>query len=191
MRRPLKVLTPYEAKIAGALARTMYPRSELPPDHLQQRALEYVDAWMLAIPARERTLIRLMFVMFELSMPLFGPSRTKLFSQAEPEHQRAYLATWESSNLYFRRIALSGLRSVLSLAYFADADVQRLIGVQDGVEVLARQRARVADRPGPDIDPAANVMVIGDAVEAVRAQHVERERRERESGPAAASGGES
>lgn len=194
MSRAFKVLTSYETKIVGALAQTMYPRGgELPPDHQQQRALEYVDEWLMAIAGQERALVRLMFLMFELSMPLFGPSRTRTFSMAKPEHRRAYLSAWENSSLYFRRISMSGLRSVLTLAYFSDPDVQRLIGVESGAEVLRRQRAAsVADRPGPDIDAAANVAVLADAVEVVR--NIDRERREqqaREDGPAAASGGES
>lgn len=170
MGRPLQILSPAEAKIVAAIGQTMYPREgTIPIDATQARALEYVDAWLAALPLRERTMVRLMFVLFEVSMPVFGPSRTKTFSRADPDAQYAYLAGWESSRIYFRRASMFGLRSVFALAYLADPEVQRRIGVEDGVSVLRRQRAQqIADQPGPDIDAAANVAVLAEAVEAVR-----------------------
>ncbi|PRP95198.1 hypothetical protein [Enhygromyxa salina] len=192
MSRSFKVLTPIEARIVGALGQTMYPRGgSIPVDASGARAIEYVDEWLVALPKRERILLRLMFVLFEVAMPAFGPSRTKTFTRASPEAQYEYLCAWETSELYFRRAAMLGLRSVFALAYLADAEVQRHIGVDDGVEILRRQRAgttkspTIADRPGADIDPAANVAVLSEAVDAVRV--IERERR---AAAARASGGD-
>jgi hypothetical protein len=183
--RSLEILTPREAKIVRAIGQTMYPREgNIPIDGVEARAVEYVDAWLAALPQRERTLVRLMFVMFELSMPLFGPSRTRIFTRADPAAQYEYLAAWETSRLYFRRACMFGLRSVFAFAYLADAEVQRRIGVDDGVATLLRYReghreghraANVADLPGADIDPGANVTVLADAVDAVRS--LDRERR--------------
>lgn len=189
MNSALEILTPLEAKIVRALGQTMYPREgNIPIDSVDARAVEYVDAWLLALPLRERTLVRLMFVFFELSMPLFGPSRTRTFTRADPKAQYEYLAAWETSRLYFRRACMFGLRSVFALAYMADAEVQRRIGVDDGVVTLSRHRAQqgsVADRAGPDIDPGANVTVLAEAVDVVRS--LDLERRQNES--AAAAGG--
>jgi hypothetical protein len=187
--RALQILTPLEATIVRALGQTMYPREgNIPIDAVEARAVEYVDAWLAALPLRERTLVRLMFVMFELSMPLFGPSRTRTFTRADPASQYEYLAAWETSRLYFRRACMFGLRSVYALAYMADGEVQRRIGVDDGVATLRRHRAAsVADRAGADIDPDANVTVLADAVDAVRS--LDRERRAEPAGPAVAAGG--
>jgi hypothetical protein len=197
--RSLQILTPLEATIVRALGQTMYPREgNIPIDAVDARAVEYVDAWLLALPLRERTLVRLMFVMFELSMPLFGPSRTRTFTRADAAAQYEYLAAWETSRLYFRRACMFGLRSVFALAYMADAEVQRRIGVDDGVTTLLRHarhrdgQASVADRPGADIDANANVTVLAEAVDAVRS--LDRERRQssessESSGPAVAAGG--
>jgi hypothetical protein len=189
----LEILTPLEATIVRALGQTMYPREgNIPIDSVDARAVEYVDAWLVALPLKERTLLRLMFVMFELSMPLFGPSRTRTFTRANPAAQYEYLAAWETSRLYFRRACMFGLRSVFALAYMADAEVQRRIGVDDGVATLSRQRDRrasVADRAGPDIDPGANVTVLAEAVEVVRS--LDLERRQNESAAVAAGGAES
>jgi hypothetical protein len=197
--RSLEILTPLEATIVRALGQTMYPREgNIPIDSVDARAVEYVDAWLVALPLKERTLLRLMFVMFELSMPLFGPSRTRTFTRADPAAQYEYLAAWETSRLYFRRACMFGLRSVFALAYMADAEVQRRIGVDDGVATLSRHRdqrahrdhrASVADRAGPDIDPGANVTVLAEAVEVVRS--LDLERRQNESAAAAAGGAES
>lgn len=191
MNRSLQILTPLEATIVRALGQTMYPREgNIPIDAVDARAVEYVDAWLLALPVKERTLVRLMFVMFELSMPLFGPSRTRTFTRANAAAQYEYLAAWETSRLYFRRASMFGLRSVFALAYMADAEVQRRIGVDDGVAALSRHRgdrASVADRPGADIDLDANVTVLAEAVDAVRS--LDRERRQNESAGAAVAAG--
>ena len=177
MSRSLEILTPREATIVRAMAQTMYPREgNIPIDGVEARAVEYVDAWLAALPLRERTLVRLMFVMYELSMPLFGPSRTRIFTRADPAAQYEYLAAWETSRLYFRRATMFGLRSVFAFAYLADGEVQRRIGVDDGVATLRRHRAaNVADLPGADIDPGANVTVLTEAIDAVRS--LDRERR--------------
>lgn len=188
--RPLQILTPLEATIVRALGQTMYPREgNIPIDAVDARAVEYVDAWLVALPLRERTLLRLMFVMFELSMPLFGPSRTRTFTRADPAAQYEYLAAWETSRLYLRRACMFGLRSVFAFAYMADAEVQRRIGVDDGVATLRRHRSRresVADRLGADIDPGANVTVLAEAVEVVRSLELERRSAESESAVAVA-----
>jgi hypothetical protein len=188
--RRFKVLTPIEARIVEALGQAMYPRGgSIPVDASGARAIEYVDEWMVALPAKERLLLRLMFVLFELAMPAFGPSRTRTFSRASPEAQYAYLSAWETSDLYFRRASMLALRSVFALAYLADPEVQRHIGVEDGVDVLRRQARRaqtIADIPGNDIDPAANVAVLSEAVDTVRV--IDRERR---AAAARASGGDS
>ena len=179
--QPLRILTPLEASIVRALGQTMYPRDGvIPLDAVEAHAVEYVDAWLAALPRRERTLVRLMFVMFELSMPLFGPSRFRTFTRANADAQFEYLAAWETSQFYFRRACMFGLRSVYALAYMADGEVKRRIGVDDGVATLARQRAakdaaKIADAIGPDIDPGANVTVLAEAVDAVRS--IDRERR--------------
>jgi hypothetical protein len=175
--RTLQILSPFEATIVRALGQTMYPREgNIPIDAVDARAVEYVDAWLAALPLRERTLVRLMFVLYEMSMPLFGPSRTRTFTRADPAAQYEYLAAWETSRVYFRRASMFGLRSVFAFAYLADAEVQRRIGLDDGVETLRRHRAAsVADLPGADIDPGANVTVLADAVDAVRS--LDRERR--------------
>lgn len=191
MSRSFKILTPIEARIVGALGQAMYPRGgSIPVDASGARAIEYVDEWLAVLPQRERVLLRLMFVLFEVAMPAFGPSRLRTFSRASPEAQYEYLCAWETSDLYFRRASMLGLRSVFALAYLADPEVQRHIGVEDGVEVLRRQRdsanKTIADIPGADIDPAANVAVLSEAVEAVRV--IERKRR---AAAARASGGDS
>jgi hypothetical protein len=188
--RTLQILSPFEATIVRALGQTMYPREgNIPIDAADARAVEYVDAWLAALPLSERTQVRLMFVLFEVAMPLFGPSRTRTFTGADPAAQYEYLAAWETSRLYFRRAAMFGMRSVFAFAYLADGEVQRRIGVDDGVVTLRRHRAaNVADIAGADIDPGANVTVLADAVDAVRS--LDRERRAAESaGAAVAAGG--
>jgi hypothetical protein len=190
--RPSQILSPPEVQIVLALAQTMYPRDGgIPIDGAQARAVEYVDAWLALLPARERHLVRMMFVLFEVGMPVFGPDRTHRFSTSSPEQRTRYLQGWESSRLYFRRASMFALRSVLSLAYLGDSEVQRRIGVDDGVVILARQRR--AAEPKSIVDERdwdhPNLAVLTTAIDSVRS--LDRERREAEArAVAAASGGD-
>ena len=191
MSRAFTVLTPLEARIVRALGQTMYPREGgIPIDAEQARAVEYVDAWLAALPAKERTLVRLMFVLFEVAMPVFGPSRLRVFSLAKAQHRHAYLSSWENSQFYFRRASMFALRSVFALAYLADEDVLSSIGIEDGVEILARHRAERAGGPadlrGADIDSSANVAVLRDAVDTVRS--LDEKRREKKARSAVGGG---
>ena len=117
-------------------------------------------------------MLRLMFVLFEVSMPAFGPARARRFSRADPESQYAYLAAWESSTIYFRRASMYGLRSVFAMAYLGNEEVLRQIGIEPGQTEADRHRAAamdaVANTPGRDVSAAADVTVLADAVDAVR-----------------------
>lgn len=192
MSHTLKVLTPIEARIVAAIGQTMYPREGgIPIDATQARAVEYVDRWLLALPANERVLVRLMFALFEVAVPVFAGRPTR-FSRAAPQLRYDYLVGWETSRFYFRRSAMLALRSVFALAYLGSDEVLRTIGYENGAETLARQRAErgagphPAERPGPDLAGAANVAVLADAVGTVR-EH-EHARQTRDSARSASAG---
>ena len=178
MSHSSKVLTPIEARIVGAIGQTMYPREGgIPIDAKQARAVEYVDRWLLALPADERVLVRLMFVLFEVAVPAFA-GRLTTFTRATPELRHDYLVGWENSRFYFRRGSMFALRSVFALAYLGNEEVLRNIGYENGADTLARHRAEdeakraksnhPADRGGPDVAKPGNVAVLADAVETVR-----------------------
>ncbi len=173
-----KILTNFEANIVSTLGQVMYPREGgIPVDAEQARALEYVERWLAALPLQERVLLRMLFLLIEFSMPVFGPSRARRFTQATPEAQYEYLKTWETSRIYFRRVSMYGLRSVFALAYFADDSVRERIGFESGTTVLERHRrerrhpvlAAVADAPGRDTQANADVVALETALDAVRA----------------------
>ena len=172
-----KILTNFEANIVSTLGQVMYPREGgIPVDAEQARALEYVERWLAALPLQERVLLRMLFLLIEFSMPVFGPSRARRFTQATPEAQYEYLTTWETSRIYFRRVSMYGLRSVFALAYFSDEGVREQIGFESGTTVLERHKserhpvlAAVADAPGRDSNTSADVVALETALDAVRA----------------------
>ncbi|HEV8324315.1 MAG TPA: hypothetical protein VG389_22045 [Myxococcota bacterium] len=138
----MKVLTSIEARIVASLGETLFPKEgAITLDAIDTRVVAYVDDFMSRIPARDRWLVRGMFVLFELGIAAFGPARAPRFSTASPEARRAYLASWENAELYFRRVAFQALRSVFTMAYLADPEVRRQMGVEDGTATLRRHRA--------------------------------------------------
>jgi hypothetical protein len=146
----LKVLTSIEARIVEALGETLFPKEgSISLGAGQAHVVEYVDDFMCRIPARDRWLVRGMFLLFEVSIAAFGPERALRFSTASPAARRAYLASWENAELYFRRVAFQALRSIFTMAYMADPEVGRQMGVEDGMAALRRYRASLAPAPVP------------------------------------------
>lgn len=159
----MKVLTSIEAHIVEALGETLFPKEgSITLGASQAHVVEYVDDFMSRVPARDRWLVRGMFLLFELGIAAFGPERAPRFSTASPAARRAYLASWENAHLYFRRVAFQALRSIFTMAYMADPEVGRQMGVEDGMVALRRHRLRLAAElagakaaPAPAPAPAA------------------------------------
>ena len=144
MRR--KVLTAFEARQVEKLGRTMFPKGgAIRLDAVDARVVDYVDTYLTWMPKEQRALIRLLFVAFGLVSP------------KDDARRKAWLLRWETSRLLPRRVIFQALRSVLTLAYTADPEVLRQMGVEDGAEILHRMR-RDIEKNQPELlrDIAAN-----------------------------------
>lgn len=128
------VLSPSEVRIVQALGLAMYPEDGPLPSATEARVVEYVDRYLTMLPKQERRLVRLMFVAFgAMSYPRSRAGRT------------AFIARLENHPLYYGRVLFQALRSVFTLAYYADAEVQRQMGIDCGMAIL-RQQADVRSR---------------------------------------------
>lgn len=130
---PYSVLTSAEARIVRALGRAFFPDGGDLPGSDDANVVEYIDCYLTWMPAQERALVRLMFAAFGAGILLHPPRM-----------RGAWIARWENSPLYPRRVLFQALRSVFTLAYCADADVLRKMGVDDGASIL-RRRAEAAE----------------------------------------------
>lgn len=131
---PYSVLTSAEARIVRALGRAFFPEGGELPGSDDANVVAYIDRYLTWMPAQERVLVRLMFASFGAGILLHPPRM-----------RGAWIARWENSPLYPRRVLFQALRSVFTLAYTADADVLRKMGVDDGTSILLR-RAEAAER---------------------------------------------
>lgn len=147
-----KVLSHRELQVVLALAETLFPpEGGLAVDARSAHVAEYVDAYLAAAPPPERLQLRAMFLLFELAHAALGPARPHRFSRAPADSQRAYLERWCNSDFYPRRASFQALRSLLTIAWTADPEVERRMGWPDGVEAVAAWNARNA-RPSPSAE---------------------------------------
>lgn len=122
------VLSPSEVRIVSALGLAMYPEDGPLPSATDARVVEYVDRYLTMLPKQEQRLVRLMFVAFgAMSYPRSRAGRT------------AFIARLENHPLYYGRVVFQALRSVFTLAYYADAEVQRQMGIDCGMAILRKQ----------------------------------------------------
>ena len=152
----MKVLSRREARIVEALAETMFPEGGRIASSKAAKVVDAVDAFMADVPPTERVMMRAMFGLFEVGIGVLGPGRSWRFSKAHAHDQKAYIADWESSRFYLKRLGFQALRSTFLITYFQSAAVLDGIGVEDGEQALARwQQKRGLVSDGPDTDPSA------------------------------------
>jgi hypothetical protein len=152
----VKILSRREARIVEALAETMFPEGGRIASSKAAKVVDAVDSFMADVPPTERVMMRAMFGLFEVGMGVLGPGRSMRFSKAHAHDQKTYIADWESSRFYLRRLAFQALRSTFFITYFQSDAVLDGIGVEDGEQALARwQQARGLVSDGPDTDPSA------------------------------------
>lgn len=115
------VLAPRELAFLQAAAETLFPpHASLPLSGGEADLPGYADGYLEALPARQRTLIRALFFLFEhatLVWPAQGRGGFKRFSSLSPEQRLGVLRAWQSSPLYLRRMCLTALKAVLILGY--------------------------------------------------------------------------
>ena len=96
------------------------------PSAADAKVVPYLERLVSRLPRRQRVLIRLLFVFIEHGSLLFGPVRRRVSRQSIDE-RRVTFGGWERSDLYLRRVSFLSLRSLLTIAYFGDARVNRMV----------------------------------------------------------------
>ena len=92
----------------------------------------HVDRYLAVLPRRNRTLIRLLFVLTEHATLIFqapGWDGFRRFSSLSLEQRMAVLEGWARSPLQPRRLVFQSLRAVLTMGYFASPQVLRAMGL--------------------------------------------------------------
>jgi hypothetical protein len=87
----------------------------------------YVDTMLARLALPQRIQMRGLLLVFEVGTAI--TSRGPLFSAAPLDERVARLKAWERADRYTQRALLSALRWLFTLAYLADPEVQRRIGL--------------------------------------------------------------
>jgi len=120
------------ALVRGAAEAAFPPGGPIPLSGIDAKIPEHIDRYLAALPARNRLLIRLLFVLIEHATLLFkapGWDGFRRFSALSLEQRMAVLEGWARSKFQLRRLVFQGLRAVLTMGYFACPAVLRAIGL--------------------------------------------------------------
>ncbi len=104
------------------------PGGPIPVSGREAGILRYIDGYVRRAQRMQRILMHLLFAFTELSPLMFGPRRAR-FTKLNLDEQRTFLHGMFASQIYFRRIAFTSLRAMMTMAYCANAEVCRTMGM--------------------------------------------------------------
>jgi hypothetical protein len=118
---PLAVLAPREACFLDAVAAATFPGGGAIPLAGQDAGLpRYVDRWLVALPTRQRLLIRALLLLMEHGTLVFaapGRGGFRRFSSLTLDQRESVLRGWAESRLFARRLVFMSLRAILTMGY--------------------------------------------------------------------------
>ncbi|WP_231513628.1 gluconate 2-dehydrogenase subunit 3 family protein [Mycobacterium paragordonae] len=124
------MLTTRERAVVAAIAEAFFPaREPIGIDGNAAGAVSYVDRMLSGLALPLRIQLRCLLLAFEVGTAL--TSRGALFSAVPLDERVARLQAWERADHYTQRALYSALRWIFTLAYLADPEVQRRIGMPE------------------------------------------------------------
>ena len=121
------MLSAKEQAIIGTCADAMLPAGgSLPLSGTQAGVVAHFDAMVRGVPPPTRSLVRLLLYFVEHGPWLFG-MRARLTRQS-PDARVHTLRSWSRSPFYLLRISFMSLRTLLTMAYVANAAVAARMG---------------------------------------------------------------
>lgn len=123
-----KVLSAREQHIVAALADASFPAGGEPAlSGTEAGLVEYLDAHLAVLASDKRFLIRLLISFLEWEGVVLGPHRRR-FTKQSAEQQTASLWALQTSNVYFLRVTLISIRTLMCLGYMANPQVESRVG---------------------------------------------------------------
>lgn len=118
-----------ERTLVRAVADAFFPPGgPIPVSGTEAGAVDYFDGYVQRSSTRQAVLIRLLLAFTELSPMIFGPRRQRFTVLSHDERVR-FLDTARSSSIYFRRVSFVGFRALMTMAYLANDEVARHVGM--------------------------------------------------------------
>jgi hypothetical protein len=139
----VQVLTARECAVVAAIAEAFFPApGPIGVDGNAAGAVPYVDTLLARLALPQRLQMRGLLLIFEVGTAV--ARRGVLFSAAPLGERVARLEAWERAGRYHQRALFSALRWLFTLAYLADPEVSRRIGLPE----LAPRPPTPVRRPG-------------------------------------------
>jgi hypothetical protein len=120
----------------------------------------WFDRHFATSPPRQLRLMRLLLRFVQLSPLVFGPRRKRFTNLPLPD-RIDFLAGMSKSRIYFRRVAFLSLRTLMTMAYLADAGVMGAIGIEADTDPFGLGDAPPYERPLPPTPAASGVRLRG------------------------------
>ena len=126
----MQVLTSRESVVVAAIAEAFFPACEpIGIGGEAAGAVAYVDTLVARAALPQRIQLRGLLMVFEIGTAI--THRGRLFSAAPLQERISRLKAWELADRYIQRASFSALRWLFTLAYLADPQVQRAIGLPE------------------------------------------------------------
>lgn len=135
-----------EREVIAAAADTFFPAA-LPRSGRDAGAVGYMATLFEKAHPPQRRMFRLLFLFTELSPVVFAFTRP--FSRLSDASRLAVLDEAGRSALYLRRVAFLALRTLLTMAYFADGEVQLALGIHNDTDPFGLREGRTSSVPPP------------------------------------------
>ncbi len=128
------LLSKKEQAIVAACADTFFPPGgPIPLSGTDADLVEYFDRYFAGLPETQQVLLRLLLWFIEHAPWIFGPRRTR-FSDLSERHRYEVLEAMRTSPIYFRRVALLSMRTILTMGYLSHPKVA------EAMKMVARER---------------------------------------------------
>lgn len=142
VRGQRSVLRSREREIVAACAEVLLPAGgAIPLSGLDAGVVAYFDDVMAQIPRTTQLLLRALLQFVQHSPALYGPLKRPI-TKLGVEDRRRVLEGLMNSRSYLLRTAFLGLRTVITIAYFGNEEVNRTVGATPNLDPFGTEGAK-------------------------------------------------
>ena len=124
------VIGPYLGRIIESVSERLIPEGGLIPVSMSETgAYPFLARYLGGLDPGARLALKALFVAFDLG-PFLFIGRFCRFVNLSPEEQDLYLADWEASRIYYRRMVLVLLKTLAGMGFYNDPQVQARMGFE-------------------------------------------------------------
>ena len=122
------ILNARENRTLRAINDVLYPAGgTIPYSANEVGVCGYVDQYLARLESIQRLGVRLLLLFLEFAPLLFLRAKSR-FSSLDVEHRQTFLEWMECSPVYFLRIALVSIRTIVGMGFLADERVLTAMG---------------------------------------------------------------